>query len=112
MPEVYPHLMTAEDAPIHRCELPEQVDLGAALETASIDHLTVNEGRTIVIYNRAILDLTVSDGQVTAAHTFAVELLDPPAHAPDRDPDAFVTTFLDELLAAAGTDYPSSEREP
>jgi hypothetical protein len=95
--------MTDEDEPVQHCELAEQVDLLSALEAAAIDHLEVDEHRAIVIYQHAILMVIVTEGPVTSAQAFDIELWNPPAHDPDRDPDALLTSFIDELVTTTDT---------
>lgn len=90
--------MTGEDEPVQHCQLSEPVDLRTALAAAAIEHLDVDETRTIVIYQSAILMVSVPEGRATAARAFDVELWEEPAHDPDRDPDDFLSAFIDELL--------------
>lgn len=54
--------MTDEDEPVHHCTLDEPVDIPAALEAAAIEYLDVDDQRTIVIYQHAIL-MAVRDRQ-------------------------------------------------
>lgn len=95
--------MTGEDEPTQHCQLTKQVDLITALDAAAIEHLDIDEHRTVVIYQSAILMLIVTEGQATAAREFDVELWKSPVHDPDRDPDDLLTAFIDELLAATNT---------
>lgn len=95
--------MTGETELAHHCELAEQTNLLAALETAAIEHLDVDDHRTIVIYQNAILMLIVTDGLTTLARAFDVELWSPPAHDPDRDPDDLLTAFIQQLVATTDT---------
>jgi hypothetical protein len=75
------------------------VDLRAALDAAAIEYLDVDEHRTVVIYQQAILMVIATDGQASAARSFDVELWEEPAHDPNRDPEALLTSFLDDMLA-------------
>jgi hypothetical protein len=47
--------------------------------------------------------LIVTDGRTTATRAFDVELWNPPANDPDRDPDEVLTAFVTEVVAAADT---------
>ena len=91
--------MTDEDESVQHCTLDEPVDIPAALEVAAIEFLDVDDQRTIVIYQQAILMVIASKGQATEAWEFTVELWEEPPDGLPRDPDDFVTAFLDELLA-------------
>jgi len=95
--------MSDEDEPVQHCKLTVQTDIVTALESTEIDHLSVDDHRIIVIYQQAILMLIVMDGQTTATRTFDVELWNPPANDPDRDPDEILTAFVTEVVAAADT---------
>ena len=90
--------MTDEDEPTQHCRVGEPVNLFAALDAAGIEHLEVDAQRTVVIYRTAILMLIVTEGQATAARVFDVELWKSPLDDPNRDPDDFLTAFIDELL--------------
>lgn len=96
--------MTADDEPVQHCQLAAEADLLAALDATAIEHLEVDESRTGIIYQSAILTLTVTDGQMSEAREFDVELLDPPVREPDRDLDDLLTAFLDELVMATDTE--------
>ncbi|MFC7157765.1 hypothetical protein ACFQPA_20280 [Halomarina halobia] len=88
------------DEPVQHCEVATPIDLEGALSRAGIEHLEVDEQRTVVIYQTAILMLIVTEGEPTATQRFDVELWKEPADAPDHDPEDLLSTFLDELLAA------------
>lgn len=90
--------MTSEDEPVYHCELENSVDLLAALETAGIEHLDVDNHRVIVIYQHAILMVITTEGHATSALAFDVELWNPPAHDPAPDPDDLLRTFIEELV--------------
>jgi hypothetical protein len=90
--------MTDQDEPVQHCTVDEPVDLRTALEAAAIEYLDVDEQRTIVIYQHAILMVIVTAGQATAAREFDVELWEEPPDGPPRDPDDLLTAFLEELL--------------
>lgn len=95
--------MTGAEEPVQQCTLAEPVDLRAALETAAIEHLGVDEYRTIVIYQQTILMVIATEGEATAAREFDVELWkDSPDH-PDRDSEELLTAFIDELVATTAT---------
>lgn len=93
--------MTGEDEPTQHYELAEHADLVTALDAAAIEHLEVDDHRTIVIYQSAILMVIATEGQATAARAFDVELWKAPVHDSDCDPDTLLTAFIDELLVAA-----------
>jgi len=95
--------MTDEDELVHHCTVDEPVDIPAALEAAAIEYLDVDDQRTIVIYQHAILIVIASEGQATETREFTVELWEEPPDGLPRDPDDLVTAFLDELLATTDT---------
>ncbi|QIO24214.1 hypothetical protein [Haloarcula sp. JP-L23] len=95
--------MTGEDEPVQHYTLAESVDLLEVLTAAEIEHLDVDEHRTIVIYQQAILMVIATEGQATAAREVDVELWKEPPTEPDRDPESLFTAFIDELLTTTGT---------
>lgn len=94
--------MTDEDVPVQHCTVDEPVDLPTALKRAAIEYLDVDDQRTIVIYQQAILMVIASEGRATAAREFVVELWEEPPDGLPRDPDDLITAFLDELLVTTG----------
>ncbi|WP_435197668.1 hypothetical protein [Natronomonas sp. EA1] len=95
--------MTGDNEVAQHCTLAEQADLLTALDAAAIEHLEVDEHRTIVIYQSAIIMVIVTEGRATVARAFDVELWKEPVNNPDRDLDDLLTAFLDELLATTDT---------
>lgn len=91
--------MVDEEEPVQHCTLDTAVDLPNALEAAAIEYLDVDDHRTIVIYQSAILMVTATEGQVSAARAFDVALWEPPADDSDRDPADLLTAFIDEVVA-------------
>jgi hypothetical protein len=94
--------MTDDEEPVQQCTLDTAVDIPKALEAAAIEYLDVDEHRTIVIYQSAILMITATEGQATAARAFDVALWEPPVEDFDRDPVDLLTAFIDELVATTG----------
>lgn len=92
-----------ESSPIrYRFETP--VDILITLDTQGIEHLEVSDERTIIIYNRSILNLQVADGQLNDARTILVEIFDPSAAA-RADQMGFIETFVEKLATAAAVDW-------
>ena len=95
--------MADDEEPVQQCTVAEPVDLRAALETAAIEHLGVDDYRTVAIYQQTILMVIVTAGEVTAAQAFDVELWKGSPNQPDRDSEELLTTFIDELVATTDT---------
>jgi len=95
--------MMTEDEPMQHCTLVKPADLRTALEQAAIEHLDVDENRTIVIYQQAILMIVATEGEATAARAFDVEFWKEPPGTPTNDPDSFLIAFIDELVATTET---------
>jgi hypothetical protein len=98
--------MTAEDEPVHHCTLLESVNLLEALAAAEIEHLDVDEHRTIVIYRQSILMVIATAGQATAAREFDVEFWEKSPDDPDQDPEEILAAFIDELVMITDTVRP------
>lgn len=97
--EVVSTTMGGEDEPVQHCTLGESVDLLEALAAAEIEHLDVDELRTIVIYRQSILMVIATAGQATAAREFDVEFWKESPDDPDQDPEEILAAFIDELVA-------------
>lgn len=93
--------MTDDEKPVQQCTLDTAVDIPKALEAAAIEYLDVDEHRTIVIYQSAILMVTATEGRASAAQAFDVEFWEEPPDDPSPNPGALVTAFIDELLETA-----------
>lgn len=95
--------MSDEDEVFH-CAVDKPVDLRAALEAAAIEYLDIDDQRTIVIYQQAILILIVTSGQATAAREFDAELWEEPPGGSARGTGTLTSAFLDELLSTTDAD--------
>ncbi|WP_254534037.1 hypothetical protein [Natrinema gelatinilyticum] len=95
--------MAGDEEPVQQCTVAEPVDLRAALDTAAIEHLGVDDHRTIVIYQQTILMIIVTEGEATAAQAFDVELWKESPDHPNRDSEDLLTAFIDELAATTDT---------
>lgn len=93
---------SAENAS-QRCDLQADADLLAALDELVIEHLDVDAYRTFVLYREAVLDLRVVEGTLAAARTFTVASQGFAWHVSNPDPDAVITAFCRELVAATDT---------
>jgi len=91
--------MADEEEPVQHCTLNTAVDIPKALEATVIEYLDVDDHRTIVIYQSAILMVTATEGHATAAQAVDVALWEPPADGVDRDLVDLLTAFIDELVA-------------
>lgn len=90
--------MPSDDESVQRCTLAEAANLRTALEAAAIEYLDVDAYRTIVIYQQAILMVIATEGQAMAAREFDVEFWKESPDGTARDPDDFLTGFIDELV--------------
>lgn len=90
--------MTSEDEPVQHRTLNEPADLRTKLDEAAIEYLEVDDAKTIVIYRSAVLVVKATNGRVTNATAFTVELWEPPADNFEYEPDDLLTSFVDELI--------------
>lgn len=95
--------MADDEVPVQHCTLDTPVDIPNVLEATAIEYLDVDDHRTIVIYQSAVLMVTTSEGQALAARAFDVALWEPPVDNPDRDPDELLSAFIAKLVAASDT---------
>ncbi|WP_089649955.1 hypothetical protein [Halobacterium hubeiense] len=89
--------------PVVHCTLAEAANLLAGLESAHIEHLDVDDERTIVIYQSAILMVSVTNGDATTARAFDVELWESPPHDSNQTAEEVLQRFVEELVASLPT---------
>ncbi|MDS0223505.1 hypothetical protein NDI54_19375 [Haloarcula sp. S1AR25-5A] len=93
--------MTSEDEPVQHCTLHEPANLRATLDETGVEYLDVDNHKTIVIYQSAVLVLLATDGHATEATAFTVELWEPPADGIERDPDDLLAAFIERVVPQA-----------
>ena len=91
--------MTDDNEAVYHHSLDEPLDLRTVLESAAIEFLDVDEDRTVVIYQQAILMITATEGSATTAQAIDVELWEPPAAGSADDHETILAGFVEELLA-------------
>ncbi|MXR43176.1 hypothetical protein GRX01_17755 [Halobaculum sp. WSA2] len=91
--------MADDGEPVQSCRLDTEVDIPNTLGAAGIEYLDVDDTRTIVIYQSAVLMVTATDGQASTARAFDVALWEPPVEDSDRNPVDLLTAFIDEVVA-------------
>ena len=87
-----------EDEPVRHCTVDGPANLRAALDAAAIEYLDVDDHRTIIIYQSAILMVIVTEGEATAAQSFDIEFWKAPSDSPDHDPDVLFAAFIEKLM--------------
>ena len=88
----------SEDEPVWHCTVDGPANLRATLDAAAIEYLDVDDHRTIIIYQSAILMVIVTEGEATAAQSFDIEFWKAPPNSPDHDPDVLFAAFIEELM--------------
>ena len=73
--------------------------MASVLSTSAFRFDGVDDTRTIVIYQSAVLMVTATDGQASAARAFDVALWEPPVDYSDRNSVDLLTAFIDEVVA-------------
>ncbi|NKE38108.1 hypothetical protein GWG54_20475 [Natronococcus sp. JC468] len=79
------------------------VDLLSTLEALNIQYLDIDEIRTLVIYQTAILNLVVLDGELSAASRVELEVYEDPRQdfslESDEKEKTVLASFLDQLVS-------------
>ena len=88
----------SEDEPVRHCTVDGPANIRAALDAAAIEYLDVDDHRTIIIYQSAILMVIVTEGEATAAQSFDIEFWKASPSSPDHDPDVLFAAFIEELM--------------
>ncbi|SNR68331.1 hypothetical protein [Halorubrum vacuolatum] len=79
------------------------IDIPTALSAGSIEHLGVDSQQEVIIYHRAILILTTTEGDLDAAEAIEIELWEPPLNDSTHDPVAVIETLVAELREVTDT---------
>lgn len=80
------------------------VDIPAALRPLEVDSITVHEERLLVIFQKAVLDITVSAGTITTAERVRIEAVDAPRRK-NADTGSLLERFLDQLETTLEIDW-------
>lgn len=73
------------------------VDLLASFEYLGIDAPTVDETRAFVVYRSAVLELNVTEGELSNAAAIAVEVWDFGELPSETEPSDLLTDFVTEI---------------
>ena len=88
------------------------IDLPSTLEGLSIQYLDVNESRALVIYQTAILNLEVLEGDLSTASRVELEVYEDPREDYSADTEKSSGSVVDSLvdqLASTDTLSPSDQ---
>lgn len=97
--------MDTDEEPPSKYQFNQPIDILTTLDTVGIEHLEVSNERTIIIYDRAIIDVEVTDGRLHTAWAIIVDVFEPP---PDMnasaDSLALVESLIEEITTTAASD--------
>lgn len=86
-----------EDLPSLTHRFSTAVNLPVRFENLAIEAPTVDETRAFVVYRETVLDLEVTEGQLTDAAAISVELWDPEDLLAETDPDDHLSDFVNAI---------------
>lgn len=86
-----------EDLPSLTHDFSTPVDLLATFEYLDIEAPTVDETRTFVVYRSAVLELNVTEGDLSNATAIVVEVWDFGELPPETEPADLLTDFVTEI---------------
>ncbi|MDG5762001.1 hypothetical protein QA600_22045 [Natronococcus sp. A-GB1] len=97
--------MPSDSDPFREHTFGSPIDLPSALEGLSIQYLDVNEIRALVIYQTAILNLEVLEGELSAASRVELEVYEGPREDYSTDTEkssgSVINSLLDQLTSVA-----------
>lgn len=96
--------MPSDEPVVTQWEVDGALDLLAAFDAQLLDHLVVDDARTIVLYRDAILDVSVGEGDLSTARAVTVTLQGFSRRVRDPEPDAVLAAFCEEVVATTDTD--------
>lgn len=95
------NLMPSDSGPSREHTFGSPIDLPSTLEALNIQYLDVNETRALVIYQTAILNLEVIEGELSAASHIELEVYEDPREEYSTDTEKnsgpVVGSLLDQL---------------
>jgi len=90
--------MPSDSDPFREHTFGYPIDLFSTLEGLNIQHLDVNETRALVIYQTAILNLEVLEGNLSAARRIELEVYEDPREDFSTEPEQKEGSVVDSLL--------------
>ncbi|WP_083909355.1 hypothetical protein [Natronococcus amylolyticus] len=90
--------MSSDSDPSWEYTFGSPIDLPSTFEGLSIQYLDVNETRALVIYQTAILNLEVIEGELSAANRIELEVYEDPREDYSADTEKSSSSVVDSLL--------------
>ena len=94
--------MPSDSGPSREHTFGSPIDLPSTLEALNIQYLDVNETRSLVIYQTAILNLEVLEGDLSAASRIELEVYEDPREEfsteTEREEGSVSDLLLDQLI--------------
>lgn len=98
--------MTTNKQPSAEYQFGSPVDVLTILDTLGIEHLEVSDERTIIIYDRTIVNVEVVNGRLHDAQTVVVDVFDLGPHGDaGGDPVALIESLIEEIATTAEVDW-------
>lgn len=96
--------MPSDSDPSREHTFVSPIDLLSALEALNIQYLDISESRALVIYQTAILNLEVLEGELSAANSVELEVYEQPREPfsakAEKKSSSVVDSLLDQLTSA------------
>lgn len=100
--------MDTDEQPLAEYRFADPVDVLTALDMLEIEHLEVSDERTIVIYDRTIVNVEVADRRLHDTRMVYVNVFDIGPHGDTAgDPVALIESLIDEIATAVAVDWDS-----
>ena len=90
--------MPSDSDPVRKHTFGSPIDLPSTLEALNIQYLDVNETRALVIYQTAILNLEVLEGELSAASRVELEVYEEPREDLSAETNKKSKSVVDSLL--------------
>ncbi|MDG5821423.1 hypothetical protein [Natronococcus sp. A-GB7] len=91
--------MSSDSDPSREYTFGSPIDLPSTLKALNIQYLDVNETRALVIYQTAILNLEVLEGELSAASSIELEVYEDPREDYSTDTEKNSGSVVDSLLS-------------
>ncbi len=97
--------MGADEQPTGDYRFDDPIDVLTTLDSLGIEHLEVSNERTIIIYDRTIINCEVIDGQLHDTRTVSVEVFDLPPNPNAGEARLLIKRLIETLATTAAVDW-------
>lgn len=99
-----------DEEPSSGYQFDQPIDILTTLDTLGIEHLEVSDERTIIIYDRTIINVEVADGRLHDVRTVYVDVFDLGPYGDtgsDSNSEVLIESLIKEIATAVVVSWDS-----